>query len=75
LSAPRYPPGLPFLILPSAGAPGEIKDEGAACGGSQGGMAVWGGRRFVGAIEYSHQRYTADPTTGEQAARTPAGVP
>jgi len=73
------------LILPSAGAPGEIKDEGAAsCGSpslgpsaalqglrsgcrhsSQGGMAVWGGRRFARAIEYSHQRYTAAPATGE----------
>jgi len=73
------------LILPSAGAPGEIKDEGAACCGSpslgpsaalqglrsgcrrsgQGGMAVWGGRRFVGATGYSHQRYTAGPAAEE----------
>ncbi len=82
---PAVPPGLPFLILPSAGAPGEIKDEGAACWGSpslgpsaalqglrsgcrpsgQGGMAVRGGRPYVGATGYSHQRYTAGPATGE----------
>lgn len=28
------PRGLPFMILPSAGAPGQIKVEGAACCGS-----------------------------------------
>jgi len=31
---PAVPPGLAFLILPSAGAPGETKVEGAACCGS-----------------------------------------